>query len=85
MNFFGIGGMELGLIILLGFIVLGPRQLTNIAKGLGRAISELRNATSQFTRLVEDDEDDKPKRPPDPPNLPSPPNPPGSPDSKDRR
>ena len=64
MNFFGVGGMELLVILLLGFIVLGPRQLMSVAKGLGRTISELRNAMNQFTRLVDDDDDDKKRRPP---------------------
>ncbi len=64
MNFFGIGGMELMVILLLGFIVLGPRQLINVAKGLGRTITELRNAMNQFTRLVDEDDDDQQRRPP---------------------
>ena len=64
MNFFGVGGMELLVILLLGFIILGPRQLMSVAKGLGRTISELRNAMNQFTRLVDDDDDDKQRRPP---------------------
>ena len=62
MNFFGIGGMEIIVILILGFIILGPRQLTNVAKGLGRTISELRNAMGQFTRLVDEDEDDPKNR-----------------------
>lgn len=64
MNFFGVGGMELLVILLLGFIILGPRQLMSVAKGLGRTISELRNAMNQFTRLVDDDDDDKQRRRP---------------------
>ena len=63
MNFFGIGGMELIVILLLGFIILGPRQLISVAKGLGRTISELRNAMNQFTRLVDEDDDDKGRSP----------------------
>ena len=63
MNFFGIGGMELIVILLLGFIILGPRQLISVAKGLGRTISELRNAMNQFTRLVDEDDDDKGRTP----------------------
>ncbi len=62
MNFFGIGGMELIVILLLGFIVLGPRQLISVAKGLGRTITELRNAMNQFTRLVDEDDGDKKDR-----------------------
>ena len=65
MNFFGVGGMELIVILLLAFIILGPRQLISVAKGLGRTISELRNAMNQFTRLVEDDGNDEKKRPPE--------------------
>ncbi len=64
MNFFGIGGMELVVILLLAFIILGPRQLISVAKGLGRTISELRNAMNQFTRLLEDDDDDRKGPPP---------------------
>lgn len=70
MNFFGIGGMELAVILLLGFIILGPRQLISVAKGLGRTISELRNAMNQFTRLVDDDDDDKKGRSPGPKDRP---------------
>lgn len=57
--------MELIVILLLAFIILGPRQLISVAKGLGRTISELRNAMNQFTRLVEDDDSDEKKRPPE--------------------
>ena len=65
MNFFGIGGMELLVVVFLAFIILGPRQLTSAAKGLGRMIRELRNATTQFSRLMEEDDDDAVgKRPP---------------------
>ena len=70
MNFFGIGGMELIVILLLGFIILGPRQLISVAKGLGRTISELRNAMNQFTRLVDEDDDDKKDRSPGPKDRP---------------
>ena len=63
MNFFGIGGMELIVILLLGFIILGPRQLISVAKGLGRTISELRNAMNQFTRIVDEDDDEKGRSP----------------------
>ena len=65
MNFFGIGGMELLVIVLLAFIILGPRQLTSVAKGLGRMIRELRNATTQFSRLMDEDDDQVGKPPPE--------------------
>ena len=64
MNFFGIGGMELLVVVFLAFIILGPRQLTSVAKGLGRMIRELRNATTQFSHLMDEDDDEVGKRPP---------------------
>ena len=64
MNFFGVGGMELLVIVLLAFIIIGPRQLANVAKGLGRMIRELRNATTQFSRLMDEDDDQVGKPPP---------------------
>ena len=61
MNFFGVGGLEVVIVLLVAFLVLGPNQLVSMAKGLGKVVKELRNATGQFARMVEDDDDrDKP-------------------------
>ena len=70
MNFFGIGGMELLVVVLLAFIILGPRQLTSAAKGLGRMIRELRNATTQFSHLMDEDDEVGKGQPPKSKNQP---------------
>ncbi len=68
LNLFGVGSLEALVILLVAFLVLGPTRLISTAKGLGKMVRELRNATGQFTRMVEDDDDpdgppprDKPK------------------------
>jgi TatA/E family protein of Tat protein translocase len=59
-NLFGVGSLEIIIILLVAFLVLGPNQLVSMAKGLGKVVKELRNATGQFARMVEDDDRDKP-------------------------
>ena len=49
MDFFGIGPMELFLILLLALIVFGPGKLPELAKQLGRAVREFRKASSELT------------------------------------
>lgn len=41
---FGIGGFELFLILIFGFLVFGPDKLPAIAQTIGRAIAKFRNA-----------------------------------------
>ena len=41
---FGIGGFELFLILLFGFLIFGPDKLPAMAKTLGKAIAKFRNA-----------------------------------------
>ncbi len=55
MNFFGVGSLEIIIILLVAFLVLGPNQLLGVAKGLGKVMRELRNATGQFTRMLEEE------------------------------
>jgi sec-independent protein translocase protein TatB len=43
---FGIGIPELLVILIVALIVLGPKRLPEVAKGLGRALAEFRKATS---------------------------------------
>jgi sec-independent protein translocase protein TatA len=49
MNFFNIGPMELILILVLALIVFGPKKLPEIAKGLGKAISDFQKASQGLT------------------------------------
>jgi len=46
---FGIGMPELIVILVVALIVLGPRRMPDAARGLGRALGELRRATSGIT------------------------------------
>ena len=55
MNLFGVGSLEIIVILLVAFLVLGPTQLLGMAKGLGKVMRELRNATGQFTRMLEEE------------------------------
>ncbi len=49
MDFFGIGPMELLLILILSLIVFGPGKLPELARQLGRGIREFRKASSELT------------------------------------
>ena len=43
---FGIGAPELVVILVVALVVLGPKRLPELAKGLGRTLGEFRRATS---------------------------------------
>lgn len=49
MSFFGMGPMELLVIVTVAFIVFGPEKMTEIMGGLGRAVREFRSMTSDLT------------------------------------
>ncbi|MGE0822869.1 MAG: twin-arginine translocase TatA/TatE family subunit [Candidatus Binatia bacterium] len=46
---FGVGVPELVIILLVALVVLGPRQLPEVAKFLGKALAEFRKATDEIT------------------------------------
>lgn len=46
---FGIGGFELFLILLFGFLVFGPDKLPAIAKTIGKGIAKFRDAQEEMT------------------------------------
>lgn len=50
---FGIGGMELFIILLVALIVLGPGKLPGVARMLGKAMGELQKATSDLKREID--------------------------------
>ena len=72
MNFFGIGGGEVILVLVVALIIWGPKRLPEIARNLGKTINMLKKSTydltSQITREL-DTENTKDKEK-DVPSLP---------------
>jgi sec-independent protein translocase protein TatB len=57
---FGIGMPEMIMILVVALIVIGPKKLPDIAKGLGRAFNEFKKATTDFKESmgIDDELDD---------------------------
>lgn len=51
---FGIGGFELFLILIFGFLIFGPDKLPEIAKTVGKAIAKFRGAQETMTEQLKD-------------------------------
>ena len=52
MDFFGVGPLEILLILAIALIVLGPRRLPEIGRTLGRTVRVLRKASFDLTAQV---------------------------------
>lgn len=50
---FGIGAPELMVILVVALLVLGPKRLPELARGLGRTMGEFRRATSGITEELD--------------------------------
>ncbi len=50
---FGIGAPELIVILVVALVVLGPKRLPELAKGLGKTLGEFRRATSGITEELD--------------------------------
>ncbi|MCA1962064.1 MAG: twin-arginine translocase TatA/TatE family subunit [Desulfomonile sp.] len=50
---FGISSWELLVILLIGLIVLGPRQLAEVAKAVGKVYRDIQNMSWDFRRSID--------------------------------
>ena len=66
---FGIGPQELIVILVIGLLVLGPKRLPEIARSLGKGLSEFRRASTDLRQSLA--LDDEPSRPAPPPRAPA--------------
>ena len=67
MNFMGIGPMEIMVVAILAFFLLGPKKMAEAGKTFGKVLRELREQRDEFTSLIMEsadisDPDDKPKK-----------------------
>ncbi len=63
MNFMGMGIMELAVIFLVSFLVLGPSKSIDMARTAGKVIRDLRSAMSDLTSAVDLDQTSLPSAP----------------------
>lgn len=49
---FGIGGWELAILVLFGFLIFGPDKMPQIARTIGRAVRQFRNAQEQMNKVI---------------------------------
>ena len=52
MNFMGMGIPELGVILLVAFLVLGPNRAVNTARNVGRVLGDLRRSFGDVTNAM---------------------------------
>ena len=59
MSFLGMGPLEIVIILLIAFIVLGPERMVDAGRFLGRMVGEGRKLASEMPRVVVEDDDIK--------------------------
>ena len=63
MDFLGIGPIELLVVFLVAFLILGPTRMVEVARSLGRFIQEVRRTTSDLPNLLTMDQEEPWDRP----------------------
>jgi sec-independent protein translocase protein TatA len=63
--FGGVGGSEVLLIVLLVLVLFGSKRMPELARGLGKMMREVRKATDQIRREIENPTPPEPPTPPD--------------------
>ena len=64
---FGLGFGEVLLLMAIGLIVLGPKQMPQVARVIGRTIAEIKKALGDVTAQVARDLKDEGRKPETPP------------------
>ena len=57
MSILGMGSLELLVVLLLAFIILGPERMVEAARKLGKLTGELRRMTNEVTEMVQNEVD----------------------------
>jgi sec-independent protein translocase protein TatA len=60
MDFFGIGPFEVLLVLLMVFIIFGPKRLVEISKKAGRVMADLTQSVSELNKKVNEEMQEKP-------------------------
>lgn len=61
MDFLGIGGWEILLIMIVALVLWGPGRLVEIARTMGKIASNLRKITSELTNQISKELDEEKK------------------------
>ena len=66
MDFLGIGGWELLIILIIALLIYGPARIVEVARNLGKIVRMLKNTTStltaQISKEMEEQEKNKPAK-----------------------
>ena len=71
MNIMGMGLMELAVVLLVAFLVLGPGRSIDMAKRTGRVLGDLRRTFSEVTDAISTEERQRSHAQQPPPGVPS--------------
>ena len=71
MNIMGMGMMELAVVLLVAFLVLGPGRSIDMAKRTGKVLGDLRRTFSEVTDAISTEERQRTHSQQPPPGVPS--------------
>ena len=71
MNIMGMGVMELAVVLLVAFLVLGPGRSIDMAKRTGKVLGDLRRTFSEVTDAISTEERQRSHSQQPPPGVPS--------------